>query len=278
MSRIQIKELDEIIGTPFTVLDKGFVRLIDYMGTDSSILQSARVSYGQGTKQLRQDKALIHYLLRHDHTSPFEMCEIKFHVKLPIFVARQWVRHRTANVNEYSARYSVLKDDFYQPTEISLQSEENKQSRGENISNQESLDQISASFEEETRASYKLYSERLGKGIAREIARINLPVSCYTEWYWKIDLHNLMHFLKLRLDHNAQYEIRKYAEVIFDVMKKWVPITAEAFVEHSLNACKLSATSVSIIKSMLKGQKVSQEESGLSKREWKELMETFDLE
>lgn len=230
VQRIIAPALDAILGQDIKVLDHGFVRVIDYMGTDSSIVQAARVSYGDGTKTIRQDESLIAYLMRNSHTSPFEMCEIKLHIKLPIFVARQWIRHRTANVNEYSARYSLAKDDFYVPDidQIAKQATDNKQGRGEPLTSeaaQRTRDTITRTSE----SCYQAYSAMLAEDVARELARIVLPVNFYTEWYWKIDLNNFMRFLRLRLDPHAQYEIRQYAAVLHDMMKLWVPITHEAF-------------------------------------------------
>lgn len=226
------------IGTIIQCLDRGFVRLVDYMGDDTAIVQAARISYGEGTKQVRQDRALIRYLMRHWHTSPFEMVELKFHIKLPIFVARQWIRHRTANINEYSARYSVLRDEFYLPdaAQIRPQSTTNKQGRAEQPLPAEDVERVLEEMEELQNKLYQSYQKLLEMGVAREIARINLPVSIYTEWYWKIDLHNLFHFLQLRMDPHAQYEIRVYAHAIADIVKKIVPLAWEAFEDYRLNA------------------------------------------
>lgn len=241
LARPHVPAMDAILGFPFEVLNHGFVRVIDYMGDDAAIVQAARTSYGDGTKHISEDEALINYLLRMAHTSPFEMCEIKLHCKMPIFVARQWVRHRTASLNEYSARYSVLKDEFYFPERenIMLQSNSNKQGREGLLDEGIAIDWMDES-ERISRRVYGAYDEATKAGMARELARINLPVNIYTEWYWKINLHNLMHFLKLRADGHAQYEIRVYADVIVDIMKAWVPLTHAAWNNHVFNAVKFS--------------------------------------
>ncbi len=277
MTRHISPELDKVLGKEFNVLDHGFIRVIDYMGNDSAIVQSARVSYGKGTKHLSQDAALINYLMRNSHTSPFEMCEIKLHIKLPIFVARQWVRHRTANINEYSARYSLVEDQFYTPSNICLQSKENKQARGNEVDDHKYIQNLRKEFQDENESSYKLYSKRLEDGIAREISRVNLPLSCYTEWYWKIDLHNLLHFLKLRCHAHAQYEIREYADEILNLVKLWVPLTYSAFADYILNSYSISKKGLEAIKKILKQEKVSKEEIGMNSREWAELMNAFDI-
>lgn len=280
-------ELEEILYTPFEVLDHGFVRVVDYMGNDSSIVQAARVSYGQGTKKINADKALINYLLAHRHTTPFEMCEIKLHIKLPIFIARQWIRHRTASVNEYSARYSIMEDEFYIPKtqHLAAQSKINHQGRDESkVLNEEEQKRVLEILKQDSLRSYSHYLEMINQdkngnivdeskdGLARELARMNLPLNCYTQWYWKIDLHNLLHFLYLRADSHAQYEIRVYAQTILDIVKKWVPHCFEAFVKNRQSGKELSGAALEVIKTMLKGQKVTQEESGLSVREWNELL------
>lgn len=278
-------ELEAILYDPIPVLDHGFIRVIDYMGTDSAIVQAARVSYGKGTKKLREDAGLIRYLLRHRHTTPFEMCEIKFHIKLPIFVARQWIRHRTANVNEYSGRYSIMDKEFYMPQaeHLAAQSTTNRQGRGDVLEGKEAVRALEILKADAVNA-YQHYEELMNcteegvvldekkQGLARELARMNLPVNFYTQWYWKVDLHNLMHFLALRADKHAQYEIRVYAEAMIDVLKKWLPLTYEAFVDYRLGASEISAQGMAIIRHMIAGEKVTQEESGLSKREWEELM------
>jgi thymidylate synthase (FAD) len=265
-----------IIGKEFACLDKGFVRLIDIMGDDSSIVQAARVSYGKGTKSIREDRALIRYLMRHSHTSPFEMVELKFHVRLPIFVARQWIRHRTANVNEYSGRYSEMTDDFYLPekSQIRTQSEVNRQGRSDEKISENAAEQVLKSMENSQNQSYSEYKNYIELGVAREIARINLPLSSYTEWYWKIDLHNLFRFLKLRLDPHAQFEIRVYAEVIASILKQIVPISYEAFEDYLLNSVTFSYPELSLIKNVLTNfdlNNIQIENTNLSKTEITEL-------
>lgn len=277
--------LEEILYDPIPVLDHGFIRVIDYMGDDASIVQAARVSYGRGTKKLSEDRALIDYLMRHAHSTPFEMAEIKFHVKLPIFVARQWIRHRTANVNEYSARYSILDKEFYVPApeNLAAQSSTNRQGRGDTLTGQDAkatLDLLRADAERSYNSYIALLNENetgsvidpARTGLARELARINLTLNFYTQWYWKIDLHNMMHFLRLRADAHAQYEIRAYAHVMLEVLKRWVPITYDAFVEHKLLAAQLSNSALAVLKRLLAGENVEQANSGLSIREWNELM------
>lgn len=284
-------ELEKVLYKPFEVLDHGFVRVVDYMGNDSSVVQAARVSYGAGTKKVNADKALINYLIAHRHTTPLEMCEIKFHIKLPIFVARQWIRHRTASVNEYSARYSIVEDEFYVPKaeHLSAQSKINHQGRDESKTlNVEESKRVLKILKEDAQKSYDHYLEMINQdplgnivddkkeGLARELARMNLPLSCYTQWYWKIDLHNLLHFLHLRADSHAQYEIRVYADAMLDIVKKWVPHCYEAFIKHHKFGKNVSGPALDIIKKMLKGEKVTQEESGLSVREWGELMKLLE--
>ncbi len=244
---------EDLISKEFKVLDKGFVRLIDVMGDDSAIVQAARVSYGEGTKTVREDRGLIRYLMRHRHTSPFEMVEFKFHIKLPIFVARQWIRHRTANVNEYSGRYSVIRDEFYIPEiqEIRTQSQINKQGRSDESISVELAKAIATRMEATQNRLYAEYEELLSLNIARELSRINLPLSTYTEWYWKIDLHNLFHFLKLRLDKTAQFEIRKYAEVISEMVKTLVPLSFEAFEDYLLNSIIFSKNELLYLKQLI---------------------------
>ena len=260
------------------VLDHGFVRVIDYMGNDTSIVQAARVSYGEGTKKSRDDKSLIFYLMRHWHSTPFEMCEVKLHVKLPVFVARQWIRHRTANVNEYSARYSILDNEFYIPKSENLasQSSSNNQGRGDVLEGDEAKKVIQI-LKNDSLRSYKSYEKMLSKenkkGLARELARMNLPTNIYTQWYWKTDLHNLFNFIRLRNDLHAQYEIRVYAEKIAELVKKWVPFAFEAFEQYQLNSSHLSSNGLSCIKRLMKGEDVSQDNSGMGKREWKEFCE-----
>jgi len=277
--------LEAILYDPITVLDHGFVRVIDYMGDDAAIVQAARVSYGRGTKQVNQDKGLINYLMRHWHSTPFEMCEIKFHVKLPIFVARQWIRHRTANVNEYSARYSIMDKEFYipEPAQLAPQSKQNHQGRSTDTLTPEESARVLDLLRRDAEQVYDHYEEMMNAdaagnvvdenktGIARELARMNLTLNYYTQWYWKIDLHNLMHFLMLRADSHAQYEIRVYADAMLEVVKKWVPFAFDAFEEHRLHGTRLSRTGLGVVKRMLAGEHVTQETSGLTKREWDEL-------
>lgn len=273
------------------VLDHGFVRVVDYMGDDAAIVQAARVSYGRGTRAANEDRGLIRYLMRHRHTTPFEMCEIKYHVKLPIFVARQWIRHRTANVNEYSARYSILDREFYipAPAQLAAQSAVNRQGRGDVLQGEEAARVLDLLREDATR-NYDHYVEMLNEdeqgttldparsGLARELARMNLTLNAYTQWYWKTDLHNLLHFLSLRADSHAQYEIRVFAEAMLETVRAWVPMTFEAFRDYRLGAVMLSAQMLSIVKRMLAGEAVTQDGSGLSKREWRELMEMLGRE
>jgi len=250
---IDASEKSSLLGKRIDCLDKGFVRLIDVMGDDASIVQAARVSYGSGTKKVHEDRGLIRYLLRHAHTTPFEMVEFKFHVKLPIFVARQWIRHRTANVNEYSGRYSEMKDEFYTPSvqDIRPQSVSNKQGRSDETLPDGMAEQAAIAFKQGQDDAYAQYQDFLEQGIAREIARINLPVSNYTEWYWKIDLHNLFHFLRLRIDAHAQYEIRVFAEAIAELVKPFVPHAWEAFEDYILNAHRMTAPEMKVMKHLL---------------------------
>lgn len=277
--RFTSPHLEEILYDEIKILDHGFIRVIDYMGGDDSIVQAARVSYGKGTKQVSEDRGLINYLMRHRHTTPFEMCEIKFHVKLPIFVARQWIRHRTANVNEYSARYSILDNEFYIPKleHLSAQSATNKQGRGDVLTGKEAQRVIEI-LKNDSERLYNHYEEMLvadheKQGLARELARMNLSLNFYTQWYWKVDLHNLLHFLRLRADSHAQYEIRVYAEAMLDIVKKWVPFTYDAFSDYRMNGAEISAKGMEAIKRMLKGEQITQESSGMSKREWLELQD-----
>jgi thymidylate synthase (FAD) len=277
--------VESLLYTPLPVLDHGFVRVIDYMGTDSAIVQAARVSYGAGTKKVNEDAGLINYLLRHRHTTPFEMCEIKFHIKLPIFVARQWIRHRTANVNEYSGRYSIMDKEFYipQPEHLAAQSKQNHQGRGEVLEGAEAQ-RVLEILKADSVNAYAHYEEMLNSdeegnihsaektGLARELARMNLPVNFYTQWYWKVDLHNLLHFLALRADSHAQYEIRVYAEAMLDVLKAWVPITYAAFMDYRVGGASFSAKGLDVVRRMLAGEQVTQEQSGMSKGEWREFM------
>ena len=288
--RVTALELEKILYEAIPVLDHGFIRVVDYMGDDTSIVQAARVSYGKGTKKVSTDSGLIKYLMRHWHSTPFEMCEIKYHVKLPIFIARQWIRHRTANVNEYSARYSILDKEFYlpEPNHLAAQSQNNRQGRGDVLKGEQAkkvLDLLKTDAEK----TYENYEMMLNEkydgsvidenkvGLARELARMNLTLNTYTQWYWKTDLLNLMNFLRLRADDHAQYEIRAYADVMLDTVKKWVPITYEAFMDYRVGGTEVSAKGKSVIQKLIKGQNITIEESGLSKREWNELMEAFDL-
>ena len=277
--------LEEILYQPIPVLDHGFIRVVDYMGSDSAIVQAARVSYGKGTKKVNEDAGLINYLIRHRHTTPLEMCEIKFHIKLPIFIARQWIRHRTANVNEYSARYSILDREFYipAPEQLAAQSKKNKQGRDETLTGSESK-RVLEILKNDSEMVYDHYVEMLNEdevgntldegrnGLARELARMNLTLNYYTQWYWKIDLHNLLHFLALRVDSHAQYEIRVYAQAMLDVVKRWVPAAYEAFMNYRVGGAEISAKGLGVIKRMIAGEKVTQESSGMSKGEWAELM------
>jgi thymidylate synthase (FAD) len=287
--RATVQALEAILYEPIKVLDHGFIRVIDYMGDDSAIVQSARVSYGKGTKMLNQDKGLINYLMRHYHTTPFEMCEIKLHIKLPIFIARQWIRHRTANVNEYSARYSILDKEFYlpDPKNIEIQSQSNKQGR-DGILDSNKSKRVLDILREDSLRCYDNYMDLLNldeetgeikdvnkEGIARELARMNLTLNYYTQWYWKIDLNNLLNFLRLRADLHAQYEIREYSNKILDIVSKWVPYTYDAFINYRKESVNLSKTGVEIIKKMIQGHSVSEENSGMSKREWNEFSKLF---
>lgn len=288
--RAMSPDLEAILYDPIPVLDHGFVRVIDYMGNDDAVVQAARVSYGRGTKQRSQDRGLIHYLMRHMHTTPFEMCEIKYHIKLPIFIARQWIRHRTANVNEYSARYSILDKEFYipSPEHIASQSAINNQGRGQTLTAEQSARVIEL-LREDAERNYAHYQDMLnedGEGnvidptkdcLARELARMNLTLNFYTQWYWKIDLHNLFHFLALRADSHAQYEIRAYADVMLDTVKKWVPLSYEAFEQYRQGSVRLSKNGLACVQKMLNGEVVNQADSGMGEREWGELMAMLNL-
>ncbi|MFN5875786.1 MAG: FAD-dependent thymidylate synthase [Ignavibacteria bacterium] len=271
------EEVAALVGIEFPCLDKGFVRLIDVMGDDNAIVQAARVSYGSGTKKVHEDRGLIRYLMRHLHTTPFEMVEFKFHVKLPIFVARQWIRHRTANVNEYSGRYSEMKDEFYvpDPEQVRAQSATNKQGRADESFAPEEAERIRTMMRTTQESLYGEYQDLLNTELAREIARINLPVSNYTEWYWKIDLHNLFHFLRLRIDAHAQYEIRVYGEAMAAIVKAAVPLAYEAFEDYIVNSQKFSAQELHVIKSLLSSVPTEEElvANGLSGREAREFID-----
>jgi thymidylate synthase (FAD) len=286
--RPTVAALEAILYQVIPVLDHGFIRVVDYMGDDASIVQAARVSYGRGTKKVSEDRSLIRYLMRQDHTTPFEMAEIKLHVKLPIFVARQWIRHRTASVNEYSARYSILDKEFYLPERKRLagQSQSNRQGTGDVLEESEATEVLRI-LRADAEKNYENYSWMLNegatkdskrKGLARELARINLSLSTYTQWYWKTDLHNLLHFIRLRADTHAQYEIRAYAEEILKVVQKWVPHTFDAFLEYQFGAVTLSRTAISIVTRLLAGERITQETSSLSVREWNEITKVFKIE
>lgn len=280
MAHTLVPEAEAILDKEYPVLDKGFIRLVDYLGSDQRIVQAARVSYGEGTKSYRQDQGLIDYLLRNEHTSPFEQVVLTFHTKMPVFVARQWVRHRTARLNEISGRYSIMKDEFYLPRgeHISLQSEDNKQGRSDEPVPPEVQERIRQSLESQQGAAYQAYQALIDQGLARELARINLPLSMYTEWYWQIDLHNLFHFLRLRMDNHAQYEIRAYAQTMFEIAKTVVPMACESFSTHRLGAVTFSAKEFAILQELvgIKGDSDASvpgalqsalEHSGLSSRE-----------
>ncbi len=288
--RVTAFELEKILYKAIPILDHGFIRVVDYMGDDTSIVQAARVSYGKGTKKVSTDSGLIKYLMRHWHSTPFEMCEIKYHVKLPIFIARQWIRHRTANVNEYSARYSILDKEFYLPApeHLAAQSKINRQGRGDVLEG-EKAKQVLELLKGDAEQTYNNYETMLNErydgtvieenqvGLARELARMNLTLNTYTQWYWKTDLLNLMNFLRLRADHHAQYEIRAYADAMLDTVKKWVPITYEAFMDYRVGGTEVSGKGKAVIQKLIKGEEISVEKSGLSKREWNELMISFDF-
>ncbi len=288
--RVTAPELEKVLYEAIPVLDHGFIRVVDYMGDDTSIVQAARVSYGKGTKKVSTDSGLIKYLMRHWHSTPFEMCEIKYHVKLPIFIARQWIRHRTANVNEYSARYSILDKEFYLPSaeHLAAQSQVNRQGRGE-ILKGEQAKKVLELLKGDAEQTYDNYENMLNErydgsvinknssGLARELARMNLTLNTYTQWYWKTDLLNLMNFLRLRADRHAQYEIRAYADSMLDTLKKWVPITYDAFLDYRVGGTEISSKGKKIIKKLINGENISIDDSGLSKREWNELMEAFEL-
>ena len=288
--RVISPQLENILFDVIPILDHGFIRVIDYMGDDSSIVQAARVSYGKGTKKVSTDSGLIKYLMRHWHSTPFEMCEIKYHIKLPIFIARQWIRHRTANVNEYSARYSILDKEFYLPSKENLaaQSKNNRQGRGEVLSGDQANEVLNL-LKNDAERTYDNYETMLNErydgsvidekksGLARELARMNLTLNTYTQWYWKTDLLNLMNFLRLRADSHAQFEIRAYADVMLDTLKKWVPITYEAFMDYRVGGTEISSKGKLVLKDLISGKNIDIDSSGLSKREWNELMSAFDL-
>ena len=287
--RATVPGLEEMLYQAAPVLDHGFVRVVDYMGDDAAVVQAARVSYGRGTRKVSEDAGLIRYLMRHRHTTPFEMCEIKYHVKLPIFVARQWIRHRTANVNEYSARYSILDREFYLPApeHLAAQSAANRQGRGSVLQGQEAIEVLDL-LRDDAMRTYDHYAWMLNEGVdgetvdpgrqglARELARMNLTLNTYTQWYWKTDLHNLLHFLSLRADAHAQYEIRAYAEVLLASVAAWVPATYAAFCDYRLGAVTFSAAMLAALRRRLAGEAVQQMGSGLSKREWDEMMAALE--
>jgi thymidylate synthase (FAD) len=289
--RPTVAALEDILFEPIPLLDHGFIRVIDYMGDDNAVVQAARVSYGRGTKKVSEDRGLIRYLMRHWHTTPFEMAEIKIHVKLPIFVARQWIRHRTASVNEYSARYSLLDREFYLPDEAQLKAQAvtNRQGRGDSLEPQEAR-QVLDLLRGDAEQTYANYAWMLNEdhdgakadpnrdGLARELARINLTLGTYTQWYWKTNLHNLMNFLRLRADSHAQFEIRVYAEALLDVLARWVPLTHEAFLEHRLGAVTLSASAVLAVRRLLAGDSMEAASSGVSPREWREVAASLGLD
>ncbi len=282
--RATVPELEALLFTAVPLLDHGFLRVVDYMGDDGAIVQAARVSYGRGTRRVSEDAGLIRYLMRHRHSTPFEMCEIKLHVKLPIFVARQWIRHRMANVNEYSARYSVMDREFYipAPEHLAAQSAANRQGRGAVLQGEEA-DEVLALLRDDAGRNYDHYAQMLNEtadgtvldegrqGLARELARMNLTLNTYTQWYWKTDLHNLLNFCALRADPHAQYEIRVYADAILDMVRAWVPAAHAAFCDYRLGAVTLSAQMLAVVRRRLAGDAVEQATSGLSKREWEEL-------
>ena len=288
--RATVPALEEVLYQAMPLLDHGFVRVVDYMGDDNAVVQAARVSYGKGTKRVSEDRGLINYLMRHRHTTPFEMAEIKYHVKLPIFVARQWIRHRTANVNEYSARYSILDNEFYVPApeQLAAQSAQNRQGRDAVLTGDEAKE-VFKLLCDDSENNYAHYEYMLNegptgepkdpgrKGLARELARMNLSLNFYTQWYWKTNLHNLLHFLSLRADPHAQYEIRVYADAMLDTLKRWVPLTHGAFMDYRMGGVHLSAKGAAAVKKMLAGEQVDRKDTRLSAREWRELKASLDL-
>lgn len=287
--RDTVPALEELLGSEIKVLDHGFIRVVDYLGSDESIVDAARVSYGRGTRRVSENRALIRYLLRHRHTTPFEMCEIKLHVKLPIFVARQWIRHRTANVNEYSARYSILDREFYVPEIASEQSRVNNQGRGEALPDDEAKEDLKlitlASDEAYGRYLYLLNRDDGGNrvsenrvGMARELGRMVLPTNFYTQWYWKIDLHNLFHFLSLRADSHAQFEIREYANRIAEIVDRWVPMAAEAFGDYVTGGIRFSRQEIEIVRNVISANRASLSPSDLGPREWQEFVKKLGLQ
>src|SRR5438045_5449226 len=289
--RATVPALEEILLQPLPVLDHGFIRVVDYMGDDAAIVQAARVSYGRGTRKVSEDQGLINYLMRHRHTTPFEMCEIKYHVKLPIFVARQWIRHRTANVNEYSARYSILDNEFYvpKPEHLAAQSKANRQGRDRVLAGEEA-EHVFSLLKKDAELVYEHYMEMLNEGesgkpldpersgLARELARMNLSLAFYTQWDWKTNLPNLMHFLSLRAYAHAQYEIRVYADVMIDTLRRWTPICHDAFMEYRMGGAHLSKTGLAAVKRMIAGEEGDHKASGLNPREWRERLAALELE
>jgi len=288
--RATVPALEEVLYQAMPLLDHGFVRVVDYMGDDNAVVQAARVSYGKGTKRVSEDRGLINYLMRHRHTTPFEMAEIKYHVKLPIFVARQWIRHRTANVNEYSARYSILDNEFYipAPEQLAAQSAQNRQGRDAVLTGDEAKE-VFKLLRDDSENNYAHYEYMLNegpegeskdpgrKGLARELGRMNLSLNFYTQWYWKTNLHNLLHFLSLRADPHAQFEIRVYADAMLETLKRWVPLTHDAFMDYRMGGVHLSAKGAAAVKKMLAGETVDRKDTGLSAREWRELKSSLDL-
>lgn len=268
MAHIIVPQAEAILDKEFKVLDKGFVRLVDYLGGDDRIVQAARVSYGEGTKTVREDKALIDYLISHEHTSPFEQVVLTFHCKMPIFVARQWIRHRTARLNEISGRYSVMEDEFYTPEkeQVLFQSKSNRQGRDvEEVPEQLKGKVLDILINGQTTA-YGDYQKLIDEGIARELSRINLPLSLYTQWYWQIDLSNLFHFLKLRMDYHAQWEIRQYANVMAEITKSVAPLAYDAFETHMLNSVTFSGQELKALKLQMEGKE--HQLSGIYKSEY----------
>ena len=288
--RATVPALEEILYQALPVLDHGFVRVIDYMGDDAAVVQAARVSYGKGTKRTRDDAGLINYLMRNAHTSPFEMCDLKIHVKLPIFIARQWIRHRTASVNEYSARYSMLDTEFYvpEPAQLAGQSDANRQGRDAVLGSEESQ-AVLALLRSDAEQAFDHYHQMLNRdgddneldpsrsGLARELARMNLPLSAYTQWYWKVNLNNLLHFLRLRADAHAQWEIRAYADVLLDVVRKWTPLTYDAFMTYSVGGAHLTDEGLEVVRKLIAGETIDPATLKMSPREWRELKATLGI-
>lgn len=279
MARLTVASADALLDQEFRVLDHGFVRLVDYLGGDARIVQAARVSYGEGTKTAREDRALIDYLLRNRHTSPFEQVVFTFHVKLPIFVARQWLRHRTARLNELSGRYSVMRDEFYLPHPAAVRRQSVKNRQGSDEKEVPEAPEIIALLKEEQARAYANYQGLLDQEIARELARMNLPLSLYTEMYWQIDLHNLFHFLRLRLDWHAQYEIRAYGETIAKIVQAVCPMAYEAFEEHLLYGRSLSRSELALLRQAVDVDKLRAllDASGMRATRREELLAKLEL-